>query len=258
MTIAQDDYKALIKKHRPKGGSGTGMGWVKKLSEALQKKIRASKTAADASVDTTISAGQRVGNAIRAATPDLYRGESTTKRQALLDNLESKENQEDELKAREDQRIGKALGKDLPKVKVDSPPKAIPAKRPETVLRGSDKEKRKYITANFTDRVKLKSPDIPRTKLIKAEKSLDPAKDDGLTEGDFGTRAGKNAIQGFFKDTFGIEDIEVDYSFPDSADRDTMKKGGKVTAKKKKKASYGKKYSMNRGGMASLRKPTRV
>ena len=37
-----------------------------------------------------------------------------------------------------------------------------------------------------------------------------------------------------------------------------LKKGGKVT-KKKKKASYGKKYSMNRGGkVASLRKPTRA
>jgi len=38
-----------------------------------------------------------------------------------------------------------------------------------------------------------------------------------------------------------------------------LKKGGKVTKKKKKKASYGKKYSMNRGGkVASLRKPTRA
>ena len=54
MTTKQDVYKALIKKHRPLGGPGTGMGWVKKLPEAVQKKIAAAKKAADASVDSKV------------------------------------------------------------------------------------------------------------------------------------------------------------------------------------------------------------
>jgi hypothetical protein len=96
----------------------------------------------------------------------------------------------------------------------------------------------------------------PTKKVEKIQAKID--KNEGA-DGPYGTTAGRNAIQGFFKDTFGIEDIEVDYSFPREGESQDKKKGGKVTAKKKKKASYGKKYSMNRGGkVASLRKPTRV
>ena len=95
---------------------------------------------------------------------------------------------------------------------------------------------------------------VPKKQIKKVQAKIN--KNEGA-DGPYGTTAGRNAIQGFFEEAFGYTPT-VDYSFPREGDRDTMKKGGKVTAKKKKKASYGKKYSMNRGGMASLRKPTRA
>jgi hypothetical protein len=94
--------------------------------------------------------------------------------------------------------------------------------------------------------------------------------------GKFGEKAGRKAIQNFFKDTFGIKDIEVDYTFPGEEGYGTppedrpkktqsKKSGGKVTAKQTptKRAAVKrpttKKYAMNRGGkVASVRKPTRA
>jgi len=73
----------------------------------------------------------------------------------------------------------------------------------------------------------------------------------------------KNLVSGDFKlgeKPDGYTQEEYESSDPRAMNRDVrdLKKGGKVT-KKKKKASYGKKYSMNRGGkVASLRKPTRA
>ena len=74
----------------------------------------------------------------------------------------------------------------------------------------------------------------------------------------------KNLVSGDFKadvPTKGTPEYEAYISSDPRAmnpDVRDLKKGGKVT-KKKKKASYGKKYSMNRGGkVASLRKPTRA
>ena len=245
MTIAQDDYKALIKKHRPKGGSGTGMGWVKKLSEALQKKIRASKTAADASVDTTISAGQRAANAIRAATPDLYRGESTPK-------SDVKERRKDKVldaklkDAVESKKLKAELKETIAKSRQDEPLKKQEVPAREAIINVELAENR----TNIVD-----SKNVPKKEIKKVQAKIDNSEE---TDGPYGTKAGRKAIQGFFSDTFGIKDIEVDYSYPREGESQDKKKGGKVTAKKKKKASYGKKYSMNRGGMASLRKPTRV
>ena len=73
----------------------------------------------------------------------------------------------------------------------------------------------------------------------------------------------KNLVSGDFKadvPTKGTPEYEAYISSDPRAmnpDVRDLKKGGKVT--KKKKASYGKKYSMNRGGkVASLRKPTRA
>jgi|10_taG_2_1085330.scaffolds.fasta_scaffold15925_3 hypothetical protein len=77
------------------------------------------------------------------------------------------------------------------------------------------------------------------------------------TPGRFGTAAGKKAIKGFFKENFGIEDIDVSYDFPTEEEaRGGMKRGGKV---KKTKSKPTKKYAMNRGGkVTSVRKPTRA
>jgi|TARA_R110000824_G_scaffold316252_1_gene503471 hypothetical protein len=78
------------------------------------------------------------------------------------------------------------------------------------------------------------------------------------TDKPFGEKAGRKAIQSFFKDTFGYTPT-VTYDAPGQGD-DQMefygkKKGGKVTAKR----PTAKKYVMNRGGKsASVRKPTRA
>ena len=113
----------------------------------------------------------------------------------------------------------------------------------------------KTVAVNLTKEGSTITSGVPEKQRREVQAKIN--KNEGA-DGPYGTTAGRKAIQGFFSDTFGIKDIEVDYSYPREGESQDKKKGGKVTAKKKKKASYGKKYSMNRGGMASLRKPTRV
>jgi hypothetical protein len=271
MTKAQDDYKALIIKHRPKGGSGTGMGWVKKLSESVQKKIAAAKEAADASVDATISAGQRMAEAF---LPNLPRGPSTDKRRAAkAAKAQERADKKDDATSAKLEEHRKNLTKKKPPLPLKEQEvavlKATPAKPHTKTAKDKSDDARKFVTANFGKNVELKSPDVSKSNLNRAEKALAANKDDGLTEGDYGTRAGTAAIRGFFKDTLGIENIEVDYTFPGDEGYGTpqgKKSGGKVTPKRaptkkptKSSTSSTKKYAMNKGGkVASVRKPTRA
>ena len=279
MTAAQDAYKTLIAKYRPKGGSGTGMSWLKKLSETVQKKIAASKKAADASVDSKVSLGQRTSEGL---LPDLPRGKTGTKREVAKAKTEAAKAQAESDKQddatrrtmknnqrRDSSPTGKIpdglskSGSNIPVLK------KVPAKTPNRTAKDNRASARKFVTANFGKNVELKSPDISKSNLNQAEKALAANKDDGLTEGKYGTRAGTAAIKGFFKDTLGIKDIEVDYTFPGDDGEDTpqgRKSGGKVTPKRaptkkaaKSSTSSTKKYSMNKGGkVASVRKPTRA
>jgi hypothetical protein len=254
-TAERKAYDELLKKHYP---SGRARG--KPISNEVEKQIRAALAKAEASEAITPRPNPR-----SAASRDAARDARAEKAQALKDDklVRKMEKQGALKKAGKSQRFRPAP---LPVQKVDEL-KAVHAKIPEKTAKQKKEEveqSRNYITANFTDGVKFKKgPDsnVSKTALTAAAKGLAPNKKDGLTEGMFGTRKGTAAIESFFKDTLGIDDVKVDYTFPGDEgygtppeDRQSRKSGGKVTAKR----PTAKKYAMNRGGVASVRKPTRA
>lgn len=102
----------------------------------------------------------------------------------------------------------------------------------------------------------------------KQTESVQSQIDEAESDGPYGPIAGRKAIQGFFRDTFGFTPT-VKYTFPGDDGEDTpqgRKSGGKVTPKRaptkkpaKSSTSSTKKYAMNKGGkVASVRKPTRA
>jgi len=258
MTKAQDDYKALISKHRPKGGRGTGMGWVKNLSETVQKKIAAAKEAADASVDATISAGQRMAEAYHKATPGLYRGKSTNddnkrraaekqglKDDALVKRMEKRGALE---KAGKSQRFRPAP---LPVQKVDVL-KKVPAKPPTKTA----------TPALSAGNIKLHKR-LQDAWDARPEPVVNIKKTDSSTE-DTSWKKGHDPITKFMEELLGtkrtVAQVKKDMAASKASEDEMLefygkKKGGKVTAKR----PTAKKYAMNRGGkVASVRKPTRA
>jgi hypothetical protein len=232
-------YDALRLLHYPPGRGR------KTVSDKVKKQIEAALAKAEASEATTPRPNPR-----SAASRDAARDARAEKQGLKDDELVKKMEKRGALKkAGKSQRFRPAP---LPVQEVDEL-KAVPVKTAEKL--------RKSITANFTDGVKFKKgpgSDVSKTDLAKATKALSPKKEDGLTEGKFGTRAGKDAIQSFFQTTFGYTPT-VTYDDPakfgDQTESYGKKKGGRVTSKR----PTAKKYAMNRGGkVASVRKPTRA
>jgi hypothetical protein len=257
MTKAQDDHKALIKKHRPLGGSGTGMGWIKKLPESVQKKIAAAKKAADASVDSEVSLGQRTSEGL---LPDLPRGKTGTKREvaeatkaAKAAKAQAKSDKQDDATRRtmkNNQRrassptgnIPDGLSKSGSNVSVL---KKTPAKTPDRTAKDIANA-RKSVTDNYTEAPKRKNITKKKDSL---ESALDSVKSlvSSVTpkmESFFGLNRSDEQIE---------KDMAVTAELEERDSRGGKKKGGRVSKPSRKK------YSMNRGGkVASVRKPTRA
>ena len=249
-TAERKAYDELLKKHYP---SGRARG--KPISNEVEKQIRAALAKAEASEAITPrpnprSAVARNAKVVPKSAPldKLRRGLDTPElnkaRQDTLDrHLKKIAEQEKAALAKtmrtdkENRNINRALEQPLSQ-------KMISARKPAVKVKESNGEIRVVSSTAVSPAAK---------KALKQELNENPR---------FGVKAGTAAIKSFFKDTLGIKkDIEVDYTFPGDEgygtppeDRQSRKSGGKVTAKR----PTAKKYAMNRGGVASVRKPTRA
>jgi len=263
-TAAKKAKAAATKKAKEDAAKKAKAAATKKANEAA-KKAAAKIKATDALVVPGAAVGTVASTLIAADLIDKDKKDKAEVKELRKDKeLDAKLEKETKRRSK------------LPQGKNVSTLKAVPAKKPTTAdWEGAEpdrkqkqpkqrKDKRdddnvsgagKTVAVDLTKEGSTITSGVPEKQRREVQAKIDNSEE---TDGPYGTKAGRKAIQGFFSDTFGIKDIEVDYSYPREGESQDKKKGGKVTAKKKKKASYGKKYSMNRGGMASLRKPTRV
>lgn len=265
MTTKQDVYKALIKKHRPLGGPGTGMGWVKKLPEAVQKKIAAAKKAADASVDSKVSLGERT---TKGVLTELYRGKTGTKKEVAAAKAKA-EAKAAKAQAESDKRDDATLRTMKNNQRRDSSPTS---KIPEGLSKSGS-------NVSVLKKVPAKTPTKTATKK-QPPQSKDKAFDDGVPSPrkaytQDGTGKKKDALESALdtvkslvssvtpkmESFFGLnrtdeqikEDMAKHAELEERDFRGGKKKGGRVSKPSRKK------YSMNKGGkVASVRKPTRA
>ena len=263
-------YDALLKEHYPPGRARkTVSDKVKEKIAAALAKAKASEAKTKASKETKSRLNPRSLAAARNAKAE-------TKDKPLDLSIPKRLPKEKEAAFQEDVKNIRKLKRPLKEVTVGTAQFQKKATEPSKPLSAANKERiRLHEKAQqMADKMDAdaKAPviavtqqpagtvintgdsDAPSAQLTAVRKHLKAEEPDKP----FGEKAGRKAIQSFFKDTFGYTPT-VTYDAPGQGD-DQMefygkKKGGKVTAKR----PTAKKYAMNRGGkVASVRKPTRA